>query len=702
MSKKQPKVKDSNSESLTQKVDSRFTFALLYLGLGPVIWIVFWPKPFYAITLVLLLLLQLFLMIWKIDTVRYLREMFSQKTLKQLLFSGFTGLVLSMLLGFGPYSQLSGDWVAARWEVYSWLIKSPWPSTSLGVTVVNGSEGVIRGYLGFYLPPAGFVKLLHACGIDSSFLIIYTVLWAWVAIGLSLGVFLVFSYTTSYKRLLTYVILFFCLSSLNIVGVTLTKGVHGDFWEYSWWSGVTNHLPNIISFTYPTNTAIGAALSLLLILQLKGKKNEIAIFLLATLFCAFWAPFTLPAILIVYCLKFKNIEDFWTAIRGFIHTRYLLIVSGSFFIIFAFLLFKFYSLPPSPTTFGFTVHNSGELKLLAIFQAINTLPLLVLLKYSVMPKKIFMATVVVLSCIPFFRIGAANDLNTKSTMPFLFLGSAYLIHLISREFMSRNAKPFLLVALAVFFSISSVNSISEISSRILNPKIFAGNFKSVPHYQNYSGSLSRVPCLSGVTAGQNNCPLSGLVFANNDSRNESSQSWANFPISTKYFRFERGSLDFDIEPSLNIADVSPASISKKMKSLSTSARMYRIKSHAPIQQTIDLIVYFKQDIRLEKVTLVSEKENGRYRSRIIGNEFEENINVLIFQDFLASPDEINFFFEIDKLLPINTNLEVESFSYRLSNKEIQKMCLVDASSNFRLFNTNFPCLYNQLDRKVNF
>jgi hypothetical protein len=566
------------------------------------------------------------------------------------------------------------------------------------LNVLQNQPGVIRSYLGFFLPPAGFIKIVNSVGLETTYLTLYAVLWIWVLLGLYLIVDLAFEYLKSVKKLLVYALLFFCLPGLNIIGAVITKGINSSFWEYSWWSGSFNFLPNIISFSYPTNTALAVALGLLLLHRLNQKSNEIT--LIAILLCSltFWSIFIVPSFVLIILAQQENLRNFILRFllltKSKIHFMALLI----FIFFYLFLIYNYFSMPPIPVTAGLVPQTNHLLENLIAFLLLNVVPMLVLLRFTQIPTRMRLLFSIVLPVLPLFKIGAANDLNTKGAMPFLFIASYFLIKLFLSEISSAGKNKILLVALTIFFTVGSINFISEVSNKIVNVKDFKRTFNGNNYvYQLYSGALSEVPCIAGVsTYNESRCPTSGALFANKIP--ESAQYWAYPPKenTANLFRFSDKVPNFPIDVNLELKDISNHQNSIGLNNQAISN--FDIRTRYTYSQRIYIKFLGVSDSQPPslKPQKISYKLT-RYDSGKVFSAGDFTLSPGSLENILDIPLEANKYYNlrffIYKPLAGTTNLRIQPISYSYNGNKFYRLCQMKLSKKSTLYNSNFPCLF---------
>ena len=684
--------------TINRKIFSSF----LYLGLGPILWILYWPKFYISLIAIFLFLIVLFAM-WKKSHFKLLVQRPVRNILDSILGIQFlskclVSLVISFFIGFGPFSKLSGDWIAARWELYTWLSYTEWPSTSLGLDVLQGQPGVIRSYLGFFLPPSGFVKILDSAGLETSYLTLYAALWVWVLIGLYIIVDLAFEYLRSIKKLIIYTLLFFCLPGLNIIGAVITKGIHSDFWEYSWWSGSFNFLPNIISFSYPTNTTLAVALGLLLLHSVHQKSNEITLLVFLFCFLAFWSIFIVPSFALIVLAQQENFKNFMLRILLLTKSRIHFSALFVFALLYLFVLYRFFSMPPIPVTAGLVPASNHFLENFLAFQLLSVIPILVLLRFTEISQRMRLLFSIVLPILPLFKIGAANDLNTKGAMPFLFIASYFLIKLFLSEISNLGKSKVLLIALTILFSVGSISFISEVTNKIVDVKDFKATFSGNNYvYQLYSGALSEVPCLAGAsTYNKSRCPSSGALFANKIP--ESAQYWAYPPKNNdeSLFRFSKSVPNFPVEINLELKDLSSPGSSQAVAGQKTSN--YEIRTNYTYSQRV--YIKFLSLANAQSPSTIPRVVSYKLTDQN-SNEVVHSGNFILSSEILGPTlqlqlEDNNFYnlrFSANEVKPGTVNLQFEPSSYSYDGVKFYKLCQTNPNRTVTLYNSNFPCLY---------
>jgi hypothetical protein len=305
---------------------------------------------------------------------------------------------------------------------------------------------------------------------------------------------------------------------------------------------------------------------------------------------------------------------------------------------------------------------------------------------------------VVLPILPLFKIGAANDLNTKGAMPFLFIASYFLIKLFLSEISHLGKRKFLLMALTAFFTVGSINFISEVTNKIVNVKDFKVTFNGNNYvYQLYTGALSEVPCLAGASKyNESRCPSSGALFANKIP--ESAQYWAYPPKNNDdtLFRFSNSTPNFPIE------------INLELKDLSSNSGPLEVVGQKHSSYEIGAKYTYSQEVYIKFFGLENAK-SPVYANRVISytltnKNFDEVVSsgdfnlrsgslepVLRFKLDAKTSYNLRFFTDAPRGGATNTQLVPSSYSY--DGIKFYKLCKTNPSRNVTLYNANFPCLF---------
>ena len=427
-------------------------------------------------------------------------------------------LILTGLVGFFPFTNFTGDWIAGRWELYLFLVNSDWPSVSDPAIVIEGSSGFIRHYLGFYLPPAALTKfLVYFFDFSNVKLISFVIIYFWI----TLGIFICLKYVQSRIQVtkseinleITKIIfIFFCFSGLDIIGAILTKGYFVDgFIHIEWWAQYFNYLSPFTTLSYPTNHFLATIFALVLLDNLR-KQHSINRFLLFLPPLVFWSPLVTLAILpyfLFIVFEQRLIQSFWINVKN---------IRGLFeqIIIFIIILFQivviaiYFTSQPSGLKFNFFFIDSYQKIVMYLFFVVLEFGIIVFLVIRNFPqfKSLFYLIFVNLMLIPFVNAGIANDFSTRMSLPALFILS--LIIAIN----NRNIK----FPIKIYLYISSLVLLIELTSRITYFNDIQSGESSNKSFTKGYAQLSGFPCLNGDF-----CETSGTVFANSVFSN---QMWA--------------------------------------------------------------------------------------------------------------------------------------------------------------------------------
>lgn len=498
---------------------------IFYLGIGPAIWlasflkpIIFWPL-FIALTFLGFLALP--------DIKLYLKQnqLGPSFNITYFSISAMLSFGLTLTMGFSRFFSFTGDWTVARWDLYLFLSGSQ--GNSFASDYALPESAVIRHYLGFYLPPAFLLKTITFLGeffnLSPNFLLVRCILFFWIAIGIFLALLLLQKYLIHPRYLVGFFFVFFGLSGLDIIGALLTKGsVTDGYWSIEWWAQFFNYLSPLTAFYFPTNHLIFCilAISLYFALPLNVMKNFVV---LLFMFGLHWTPICTFALLTAYLLHNRRKFD----LREIRVKSWL-----SLFILSLFTLPYLVYLQLDPGILRFKLNGEISLKFISLYLLFLFLEFLLIYMLNNRSFKIKIPRFIpiALTLLPLFKAGAANDLVTRFSLPFLiiiyFIFSNNLLLFVkqlgpkiksNRNFNVHEV--FTLLFCSVFFTLSSLNPLVEFSSRLAPTFGVHGNINSAAGPLDIN-ELSQSACLRGKY-----CRASGVFFANYPVM--SNQMWAS-------------------------------------------------------------------------------------------------------------------------------------------------------------------------------
>lgn len=432
--------------------DKGMVLSLIYVFLPICLFFVGWLKPPLAISFCLLFF-WMFVRIGRNVCAQGCRVGFRSRpeywiTLCLVVF------IWVLFSGIGGFSYQNSDYFV-RNPIYRDLVGQPWPvfydlsSQREAVRAVIGSGRVaFVYYFCFWLPPALLSKLFGGGGLLADIF-----LFAWAYLGVMLALYQIHRYLKRCSWVIPGIFIFF--SGFDAVGYRSLKGDFALGTHLEWWCTYFQYSSNTTLLYWVFNQAIPVWLIVALSLNMKDNTQSAGFSALTFAYSPFATFGMIP--LAVYSV-FRGRQDWKKAVtwENILIPFAMLSVFGSFYL----------SNPDSLPVKGwiFRYYRAGDLVphyLLFILLEVGVYLLFLgrcLKKYDRL-----WVSVLVLVCIPLYRITSANDFAMRASIPELLVLSVCLM-----RYVLECRKKWMRWAVALVLIVGAVTPFSEICRSVTN------------------------------------------------------------------------------------------------------------------------------------------------------------------------------------------------------------------------------------------
>lgn len=381
--------------------------SMLYIEVPIIIFFFGWIRPEVSFPLLVLIAIQLIFYI--LNTIKNIT--YTIITIPNLIAILIVCGLWVLLSGAGHRGIHAGDF-AKHNAILNDLIRLPWPVTYN----VNGSEQVMMlvYYVAYYLPAALLGKFFGWVGAN-------VFLYFWTYIGISL---IAFWFIHFFKQKAFFaLILFILLSGLDGLGRILLLHKTGVNPDWEWWAGEWQYSSITTLLFYVPQHALGAWV---VVSYLFSKKNEVMTMFASLLL---WSPFvwfgTLP--FVIYQTMKKNVKLTWIDTTT---ATFIALICGA------------YVFSSSFAEVGQGVGGQWLWQRLPLFKSLTLVRLVFFYLFEfgicfgiIMSVRHFFRqntsllwiAVLVLTCIPWYRVGLLNDFAMRTSIPALYVVALYFI-----------------------------------------------------------------------------------------------------------------------------------------------------------------------------------------------------------------------------------------------------------------------------------
>lgn len=462
--------------------------SILYLGLPYVIFFFGWMQWYWALLGSGLLLVALVESTWLAFRQELPQETSSDDAqnaslplpsfdlrffnLRHALFLLLICLAWLSFSGAGGVGYQRGDWIKHE-SVLKDLIEHSWPV----VYDFYAHPVPLVYYLAYYLPAAVIGKIGGWAAAQAA-LFVWTLLglyisflWFWVLVGKAL-------HSASTKLFYWCALLFIFFSGLDIIGKIIARWVEwsdGPWDRIERWGPWLEYSANmVLLFWVPNQALVGwIAIGLILYAILTIRRRSITWLPLGL--SAFWSPLVMLGLIPYLITEFLSDS-------GPLHRRLLRYVSWSNLCGLALLGFvgvyylsKTYEVAPAmhasiPGSFFISTHEGSTLGawgLLGTFLAVEVGIFAILARKSIgsegrLWRWLSITTLVLLTILPFYKLGMFNDLVMRASIPALFC----LAVLVGRSLFQSGLGLATRVALIVALLVGAATSVMELKFNV--------------------------------------------------------------------------------------------------------------------------------------------------------------------------------------------------------------------------------------------
>jgi hypothetical protein len=340
-------------------------------------------------------------------------------------------LALTTLGGEGRLLPATHDWLI-RDAVLHDVTAQPWPFAYQ----ILGQNFVLRAPLGMFLVPALIGKLF---GVYASFL----ALWWQNALGLFL-VLWVFTENQRLLRGLAVLIVFCVFSGWDVPGALVTSSLKAAFNhgamslppDVGWWAGFFQYSSTITLVYWVPNHALAGWFVVVLLLLWERGKVDISALLIGAGLSFVWSPFALVGTLPF--LAKAVLEAFRKDLIGLRPLGLVVLCGLALLPLYVYLTSDTASLPH-----GFQPWSVSFWFLYALFICAEIVPFALLnLRFGRtgegFSRSTYMLALVLLVMLPFYRMGAGNDLVMRASIPALAVLAINTGHTVFDCFISQR------------------------------------------------------------------------------------------------------------------------------------------------------------------------------------------------------------------------------------------------------------------------
>ena len=383
--------------------------AIIYLMVPVIIWLVGWFQWWFGIPAAILFILALRPALSGSHRLALPQPM----TLVVLLIAAIW--VMCTAAG-GVFDTANSDWIKHRSILvnlghYSWPTLMPDPLAAY-LPAEFGSPYLLRYYLGWYMVPGSFARLLGSGALN------YAVpLWNWLGVALIL---LLFVRGRRGWGVISALAIFIFFSGMDFLRLTLVDGIvdfNGHIENSGLWGVRTQYSANMTSLMWVPQHFVPAGLYTLLLLQLQRQPRFLAVSAVLLATAPFWSSFVAIGLIplgaaLIWKNGFRPFQK-WSnlalamAIGGLIA---LYLSSGPLNLERSWI-WERYDWPVLARWFP-TFYLTEFLLLATLICAIRP---------GLLRNPFFVASLATLTLLPLYHYGGHNDLTMRGSMPALFV-----------------------------------------------------------------------------------------------------------------------------------------------------------------------------------------------------------------------------------------------------------------------------------------
>ena len=455
-----------------------YMVALAFMYLGPVLWLLGWTKLWLGIPAVAVIAL----VSWSFFKNNLKEKEYLRITPLALLLVSLATFFMLLICGYwGVFPQFE-DWIKHNAVLFD-LTRYDWP--------VRYQDGrILSYYIGSYLPVAALGRLFCSPKVAEFAFGLYFFVGVFILLLLA---FVVLRFNET-KKQLAAVALFFLfagmsipmnfLSSIFYENDFLLGAIHLEAYTYS-----LHFRPTILIFLYVLPQTAVLFLASAMVFDHQNQPRFWAFFLLPVILCGtmgFLGLVILCAFLIFFNLIMKNIKA-----RSIFSVENIFIVLLPGLVFFIYLLGNITTGPKDFYPLSFVPYPLKYIPLYLIFVLFSYIIYSLIIFGKFKREGLFLASVLSILFIPFFRMGKYNEWVKTVSIPAIFFIFFYIVLFLfsKKEKRYDNLKKILLT---VCLSIGAFTALAQIVYRMFLPgfKLEAG--KNNMNKINYS--LTMHPC----------------------------------------------------------------------------------------------------------------------------------------------------------------------------------------------------------------
>lgn len=449
--------------------------AILYLASPIVVFCIFWLLPWVAVAAVGLLCLALYEPIWSYVRGLFLGDSVRETMGGKIVVVGVIAALLTIYIGGNPINGYLNwfDW-KKHIAIYNALTEaSSWP-VSVEVNEGDYSTPILRYSIAWYLVPAFFQTYLK---FPQSIL----PLQLWTFVGLAIVATYMFLRMRSVYWAILALALIFCIGGWDIIGFQLFRqshieiGLHIERWLKFYptidWAGRATMAAPIVHLGWAPQHLVPALISTFLLLRAQKSLRLLRCYPAVIAILPLWSPFVAVGLVPLFLLIFfQRIRA--SGINASINLVSILSVLPIGLVVSAWLVSDAGNVP-----IAFNVGDLGALSRYLAFVALEIGPALLviwLMGALDLNDRLFLLSLGTILFICLFRVGSAQDLIMRATIPSLLIISLRLVEGLRTYFLTLSTRPhkhWQVPAVALVLALGCVSAFQEVSRTIMNSHI---------------------------------------------------------------------------------------------------------------------------------------------------------------------------------------------------------------------------------------
>jgi hypothetical protein len=402
-------------------LDKLTAVSLIYLGIPLALFLAGWLRAPFAIALVVLLCLAIYVA-WRI--CRTDSPPFQIGLLHLVLVCVAVSWVSFGGAGHVLYANRF-DWTV-RYAVLRDLTVASWPP---GYDIGGSILWFLRCPVGYYLPAALGGKVFGLISADAF-------LWLWTTIGIWIFLSLLPIQSRRPGKMALAIVAVVLFSGMDIIGWLTLWGFYPPLWRHlEWWAQMFQYSSNATLLFWAPNHALPAWIAAALFWRHWKTDAFIAVSPLLLALLPVWSPFAVIGMLPFYVLlAFRVIRDKKIGAFNLPLMGISLLLT---FVVVAYLSMDLASIPSS---------TSMDERYFSFF--FERYPLFVILEFGALAAllwksnrgPVLLFSVLVLLGLPFIRFGANNDFAMRASVPalaFLCIATLDFLQRATKEFRGR-------------------------------------------------------------------------------------------------------------------------------------------------------------------------------------------------------------------------------------------------------------------------